>query len=135
MAEMTDAVEVQGGSGAYRAGIAVTAITSLLLIWVTIVRDDGQGMGSFMVIMSVAVGWFAAEFRAPGMARTMVGAAVMQVAGGMLIATAPIVARVPGESAKALIFAGVFALLWLTSAACFRSAWHQLRKAQLPDRL
>lgn len=73
--------------------------------------------------------------RAQSMARTLVGAAVMQGAAGMLTATAPIVARVPGESAEALIFAGVFALLWLTSAACFRTAWHQLRKAQRPDRL
>ena len=110
------------GGGAFRAGVALAAATSLLLVWVTIVRDDGHGMGSLMIIMAVAVGWFAAEFKARGMARTMAGAAVMQVAAGMLIATAPIGARVPGESLRSLIFAGVFALLWLVSGACFRKA-------------
>jgi hypothetical protein len=56
------------------------------------------------------------------MARTMVGVAVMQAMLGALIATAPITTSVPGGSMKALAFSSVFALLWLTSAACFRSA-------------
>jgi len=70
--------DVQGGSGAYRAGIGVAVVGSLLTVWTTIVRDDGNGIGFFMVIMAVAVGWFAAGFRAAGMARTMIGVAVMQ---------------------------------------------------------
>ena len=77
--------DVPGGSGAYRAGIAVAALASFLTVWTTIVRDDGNGMGFFMVIMAVGVGWFAAWFRPAGMARTMVGVAVMQVAVGTLI--------------------------------------------------
>jgi hypothetical protein len=68
-----------------------------------------------MVIMAVAVGWFAAWFRPAGMARTMLGVAVMQLAVGTLIATAPVTAEVPGETLKALAFSGFFALLWLTS--------------------
>ena len=118
-------------SRAYRAGIAIAAVTSLLLVWVSIVRDDGHGMGSFMVIMAVAVGWFAAGFRPSGMARTMAGCAVMQAAAGMLIATAPIVARVPGESAKSLVFAAVFAGLWLASGACFRAAAKTQRQSEV----
>ena len=73
------------GSPAYRrAGIAVAVIASFVTVWTTVVRDDGNGIGFFMVIMAVAVGWFAAGFRAAGMARTMVGVAVMQAMVGML---------------------------------------------------
>jgi hypothetical protein len=114
--------EVRAKSGAYRAGVAVAAMASILTVWTTIVRDDGNGIGFFMVIMAVAVGWFAAGFRPAGMARTMLGVAIMQAAVGMLIATAPVTANVPGESFKALLFSGFFAALWLISGAFFRAA-------------
>jgi hypothetical protein len=97
-------------------------VTSLLTVWTTIVRDDGNGIGFFMLIMAAAVGGFAAWFRPAGMARTMVGVAIMQALLGIAIATAPVVAKVPGESLKALLFSTVFAALWLTSAALFRAA-------------
>ena len=100
----------------------MATVASFLTVWTTIVRDDGNGIGFFMLIMAVAVGWFAAGFRAAGMARTMLGVAVMQAAVGSLIATAPVTASVPGESVKALLFSGFFALLWLTSGAFFRAA-------------
>lgn len=114
--------EVRSGNGAYRAGLSVAVVASLLTVWTTIVRDDGNGIGFFMVIMAVAVGWFAAWFRPAGMARTMLGAAIMQALLGVAIATAPITANVPGESFKALLFSGFFAVLWLISAALFRAA-------------
>jgi len=50
-------------SGSYRAGIGVAVVAALLTVWTTIVRDDGNGIGFFMVIMAVAVGWFAAARR------------------------------------------------------------------------
>ena len=114
--------EVRSGSGAYRAGVAVAVVASLLTVWVTIVRDEGNAIGFFMVIMAVGVGWFSAWFRPSGMARTMLGVAIMQALLGILIATAPIVANVPGESFRALVFSGFFAALWLISAALFRAA-------------
>jgi len=114
--------EVGGKNGAYRAGVAVAAMASILTVWTTIVRNDGNGMGFFMVIMAVAVGWFAARFQPAGMARTMLGVAIMQAAVGMLIATAPVTANAPGESSKALLFSGFFAVLWLISGAFFRAA-------------
>jgi hypothetical protein len=110
------------GSGAYRAGIVVAAVAAFLIVWTTIVRDDGNAIGFFMVIMAVAVGWFAAGFRAAGMARAMLGVAAMQAAVGSLIATAPITANVPGESVKALAYSGFFVVLWLVSGAFFRAA-------------
>ena len=114
--------DVRSGGGAYRAGVGVAAVASFLTVWTTIVRDDGNGIGFFMVIMAVAVGWFAAWFRPAGMARTMLGVAVMQATVGILIATAPITASVPGKSFKALLFSGFFALLWLISGAFLRAA-------------
>jgi hypothetical protein len=114
--------DIPGGSRAYRAGIAVAVVAAFLTVWTTIVRDDGNGIGFFMVIMAVGVGWFAAWFHPAGMARTMVGMAAMQAAVGSLIATAPVTANVPGESVKALLFSSFFMLLWLVSAAFFRAA-------------
>ena len=110
------------GTRAYRAGVGMAMLAAFLIVWTTIVRDDGNGIGFFMVIMAVGVGWFAAAFRPAGMARTMVGVAAMQAAVGMLIATAPVIANVPGESMKALLYSGFFVLLWLASGFCFRIA-------------
>ena len=121
-------IEARSGSGAYRAGVAVAAVASFLTVWTTIVRDDGNGMGFFMVIMAVGVGWFAAGFRPMGMARTMIGIAIMQTTVGMLIATAPVTANVSGQS-LALLFSGFFAVLWLVSGAFFRTAAKTERRA------
>ncbi|MDQ0251798.1 hypothetical protein J2W22_003886 [Sphingomonas kyeonggiensis] len=118
---MTGSSQGNGGWG-YRAGVAVAVVTSFLTVWTTIVRDDGNGMSFFLLILAAMTGAFAAWFRPAGMARTMLGVAVMQALLALAIATAPVVARVPGESSKALLFGGVFAALWLVSAACFRAA-------------
>lgn len=107
---------------AYRAGVAVAALTAFLTVWTTIVRDDSSGAGYFMIILAAMVGAFAAWFQPAGLARTMLGVAIMQVLLGTLIATAPVVALTPDGSFKALLFNGVFAALWLVSAACFRAA-------------
>jgi hypothetical protein len=115
-------------SRAYRAGVAVAGVASFLTVWTTIVRDDGTGVGFFMVIMAAVVGAFAAWFRPAGMARTMVGVAIMQALLGVAIATAPSTASTPDGSFKALLFNGVFAALWLISAAFFRAASKRDRK-------
>jgi hypothetical protein len=114
-----------GGTGigrAYGWGIAVACAASFLTVWTTVVRDDGTGIGYFMVILAAAVGAFAAWFRPAGMARAMVGVAVMQVLLGIATATAPSTAIVPDGPVKALVFNGFFALLWLISAGLFRRA-------------
>jgi len=110
------------GSKAYRAGVGVVLVTSLLTVWTTVVRDDGNGIGFFMVIMASLVGGFAAWFRPDGLARTMLGVAIMQATVGALIATAPVTANTPDGPFRALLLCGVFALLWLLSAAFFRAA-------------
>ena len=117
------------GSRAYRAGVAVAVVTSFLTVWTTVVRDDGTGIGYFMVIMAALVGAFSAWFRPAGMARTMVGVAVMQVLLGVATATAPSTASTPGGSLKAMLFGGFFTALWLVSAAFFRAASKSDREA------
>jgi hypothetical protein len=114
--------ERASGSWAYRAGAAVALVSSFLSVWTTIVRDDGTGIGSFLVIMAAATGGFSAWFRPAGMARTMLGVAIMQALLGVAIATAPSTANIPGGSSKALLFAGFFTVLWLVSASFFRAA-------------
>jgi hypothetical protein len=113
---------VAHGSRAYRAGVAVAVGTSFMTVWTTVVRDDGNGIGFFLVIMAAAVGGFSAWFRPAGLARTMLGVAIMQILLGVAIATAPMTAKMPGGSFKALLFGAIFAALWLTSAALFRAA-------------
>jgi len=110
------------GMRAYRVGVAVAIATSFLTVWTTIVRDDGNGIGFFLLIMAAAVGGFSAWFRPAGMARTMLGVAIMQVLLGSLIATAPSTAALPDGPSRTLLFSGVFAALWLVSAAFFFAA-------------
>ena len=107
---------------AYRAGVGIAVVASFLAVWTTIVRDDGTGIGYFMVIMAAAVGGLAAWFRAAGMARTMLGVAVMQLCLGALIATAPVTANTPGGAPKVMLFNAFFTALWLISAAFFHTA-------------
>lgn len=104
---------------AYPAGVAVAFVASFLTVWTTIVRDDSTGIGYFMIIMAAMVGGFSAWFRPAGMARTMVGVAIMQMLLGIAIATAPLTANTPDGPFKALLFNGFFAALWLMSAMFF----------------
>jgi hypothetical protein len=110
------------GSRAYRAGVAVALVTSFLTVWTTIVRDDGTGIGFFLLIMAAAVGAFSAWLQPAGMARTMFGVAIMQALLGIAIATAPTTASTPDGVSRALLFSGFFMALWLASATLFRAA-------------
>src|SRR5690348_7110977 len=94
----------RNASGTYRTGVIVALVAAFLTVWTTIVRDDGNGAGFFMIILAVGIGWFAAGFGAAGMARAMVGVSVMQICLGVLIATAPVTARLPDGPLNALLF-------------------------------
>lgn len=107
---------------AYHMGVGVAVLTSFLTVWTTIVRDDGEGIGFFLLIMAAVVGAFAAWFRPAGMARTMIGIAIMQALFGVAIATAPSTARVADGPSNALLFSSFFVGMWLISAAFFRVA-------------
>lgn len=107
---------------AYALGIATVLTACLLLVWTTIVRDGDDAGAIFMVILAAGVGAFAARFAARGMARAMAGVAAMQLALGLLTATAPITATLPEGVAMALFYHGFFAALWLIAATCFWKA-------------
>lgn len=107
---------------AYGAGVAVALLGSFLTVWTTVVRDDGSGIGFFLVILAAAVGAFAAWFQPAGMARAMSGVAIMQLLLGIAIATAPTTSSLPDGPFRALAFNGFFTGLWLVSAAFFRAA-------------
>jgi hypothetical protein len=107
---------------AYRLGVGVAIAASFLTIWTTIVRDDGNGIGPFMLVMAAAVGSVSAGFRSAGMARTMLGIAVMQASLGGLLATAPSIANTPHGALNILLSSGFFIALWLIAAALFRAA-------------
>ena len=119
---MTSSIRQGYGRRTYRAGAAVALATSFLTVWTTIVRDDGTGIGFFLVIMAAAVGGFAACFRPAGMARTMLGVAVMQALFALAIATAPSTANLPDGGFRTLSFSGTFVLMWLVSAVLFRAS-------------
>jgi len=128
---MTEATE-STGRRTYRAGVAVALLAAFLTGWTTVVRDDGTGAGYFMIILAVMVGWFSARFQPAGMARTMIGVAIMQGLLGVLVATAPVTASVPDGSLNALLFSGFFSALWLISAALFLSAARSAPQAAAP---
>lgn len=110
------------GSAAYRAGVGVAVLVSFLIVWTTIVRDSVDSAGFFLLVMAPVVGGYAARFRAAGMARTMLGVAVMQLVWTLAVVTAPVTAQVADGVFRTWLFGGFFTLLWLVSAALFRGA-------------
>jgi hypothetical protein len=124
-----DFVERANDSRAYRAGFAFVLVTAFLTVWTTIVRDDGNGIGSFLLVMAAVVGGFSAWFGAAGLARTMVGVAMMQAVLGVAIATQPATASQPDALSRTLLWSGVLTAFWLISAACFRVAAKRAGKA------
>ena len=122
---MTMPAKPQSASRTYRVGLGLAALTAFVTVWTTIVRDDGQGPASFMVILAAAVGAFAVRMEAAGMARAMAGVAAMQVTLGLLFATAAATIAQPGGQVQALVWGAVLAGSWLASAACFRRASRQ----------
>ena len=122
MGRSDDVSQPAYGSWSYRIGAAVAVAASLLTIWTTLVRDDGNGLGFLMLVMAAMVGSFTAGLRSAGMARAMLGIAIMQALLGVAIATAPSTASAPDGSFKVLLFSGLFTAMWLISGALFRSA-------------
>lgn len=106
----------------FRVGVGIALGTSFMIVWSTLVRDDGQGIGFFLIVMAAGAGAFTARLTAGAMARAMLGVAIMQGLLGLAMATAPIVGRVPGASTFYLLYSGFFCLLWLAAAGCFQLA-------------
>lgn len=112
----------RAASTAYGLGAALALATCFMLVWTTLVRDDGNGIGFLTLVLAAAVSAFAVRLRAGGMARAMLGMAGIQAFLGLMIATAPVATAAPRGAGGVLVMMGVFVALWLTAAACFRSA-------------
>lgn len=111
-----------GRSRAYNLGWAVTLGSCFLLIWSTVVRDDGNGIGFFLIVLAVGVGAFAGKCAADSLFRTLLGVSLMQALFGAAVATAPVVTQIAGASRYYALYTLLFCALWILSAACFRKA-------------
>lgn len=121
------------GGRAYRMGVILSGFTVFLIVWTTIVRDDGNGIGYFMAILAAAVGAFATRFEDDGLARTMMGVALMHGVLGLAIATAPITATIPEGQSQAIWSNALFAALWLLAGASFRLAATRRQSGDRPS--
>ena len=117
-----------GGNWHYRAGIWLTITTGLLLGWMNLAvgiagaEDNPVNLSFFMLIAAAAVGAFAAEFRARGMARAMFAVALLQLLLGLIVSTGPVAAHETAGAAGLFALNGFFATLWLVSAALLARA-------------
>ena len=108
-------------SPAYRAGFGMAAVGGFLLVWVNLAvgmigsEDNSYNLWFGGVLAVGLVGALLARFRAAGMVRTLVAAAIVQalVSG---------VALVAGWDPLGSILSAFWILFWLTSARCFHYA-------------
>ena len=127
----------KSGRNAYRFGVAVMLIASFLQVWANLAvgivgsTDNAQNQGFFGVVVAAFACAFVARLRPDGMARAMVATVGIQAILGLMVATAPITARVDPVGPKGvLMVTGFFIALWLIAAALFqRSAREDLHSA------
>lgn len=105
---------------AYRTAVGIAVATAFLLVWINgavgiIGSEDDPANRMFAGVLAVGfIGAAIARFKPRGMARAMVATAAAQVLVAVIAAVAGVGTIFP--------IAGVFAALWLTSAAMFRRA-------------
>jgi hypothetical protein len=114
---------------AYRTGVTTALGASFLLTWVNLVagitgnQDSPVNFGFFILVLTAGVSAFAVRARPDGMARAMLGVAVVQAILTALAATDPSTASDPRGVGGVVLLSGYFTALWLISAALFhRSA-------------
>lgn len=112
----------------YRIGAGLAVLASVLLVWINgavgIIgsEDNPANLVYLAVIAAVFIGAVATRFRAEGLARVMICAAVLQVLIGAVA-----VMRGWGEGAEnwprpVIVLSIMFALTWLASASLFHRA-------------
>ncbi|MDF7774723.1 hypothetical protein P1X14_05645 [Sphingomonas sp. AOB5] len=112
----------------YRAGAALAAVTALLICWMNLAvgiagaEDNPVNLSFFGLAAVAAVGSFAAEFRAKGMARTMYCTAAIQLMLGLIVATGPVALDEPAGPTGLFALNAVFALSWIVSGALLAQA-------------
>jgi hypothetical protein len=110
----------KAGHTAYRAAVGVAVATALLLAWMNLAvgiigNEENPANLMYLAVLAVGViGAFIARFEPDGMVRALVATALTQ----MLVAVITLVAGL----GFTLMLNGLFALLWVVSAALFRRA-------------
>jgi hypothetical protein len=106
-------------NNAYRAGVAAALAAAFLLIWINaavgmIGSEDNPLNLIFAGVLAIALlGVIVARFRAEGMARAMMAAAIAQVLAGAVGTFSDV---------RGGILSAIFAAPWLLSAALFGKA-------------
>ena len=114
----------------YRWGAALAVLAGFLQAWANLAvgivgsEDNPQNQGFFGVVVAAAALAWAVRFTPAGMARAMVATAGIQAILGLMVATAPITAKVEPMGPMGVVAVSAFFIaLWLISAALFyRSA-------------
>jgi hypothetical protein len=126
MARMAVGGSMMTGRNAYRIGAAVALATGFLEVWMNLAvgivgdTDNAQNQGFFGVVVAAMACAFVAKLQPDGMARAMFATAGIQALLGLMVATAPITARIdPMGASGVLMLSGMFAALWLASAGLF----------------
>jgi hypothetical protein len=115
---------------AYRGGVALALAATFLLVWINgavgIIGSEGDpaNLMFFGVIAMAIAGSVGARFRATGMARAMVVAAVAQELVGVAALAWGLGANEPPGPAGIQLLIGFFTVLWLSAAWLFRKASH-----------
>jgi hypothetical protein len=112
----------------YRGGVAAAVAASFLLTWSNLAvgfigNEDNPANTLFFAIPAIAIlGSALAGFRAAGMAWAMGAAALAQIAVPLAIMGLSLGDPVHIRPIEFPIATGIFAAMWLTSAALFRRA-------------
>jgi hypothetical protein len=115
----------------YRGGVAVALATAFLLVWINgavgIIGDEGNPANlMFLGVIAIAIaGAIVARFRAAGMARAMIMAAVAEGLVGAVTIAYRLGADEPPFFPGVPLLIGFFAVAWLLSAWLFRQADRQ----------
>jgi hypothetical protein len=113
----------RGASLAYRAGAAAAIFTAFFLVWANIavgVIGDERNPANLMyvgVLLVAIVGAIAVRFRAQGMARVMVAAAVAQAVVGAIAIFGRLDVPV-----MMLAITAMYVVLWMVASVLFRKA-------------
>jgi hypothetical protein len=116
------------GNGFYRAGVGAAVAACFLLVWVNLAvgflgSEDNDANLMFAGVIAVAVGGsIVAHFRAAGMSKAMIAAAVAQALVGIIGLAAGLASPGPEDIYEVVLGTTLFSGLWLLSASLFSQA-------------
>jgi hypothetical protein len=122
------------GDTAYRLGAGAAIATAFLLIWVNMAvgflgDENNPANLMFFAVLAVAFGGgLLSAFRAAGLARAMIAAAVCQVAVGVVAFVAGWASPGSGGLYEVVMGTGLFTGMWLVSAAFFTTSERRQRE-------